>query len=55
MTSTQGHARILALDSSEALMVEGVVDILTHKDVPGTNSYGVIIKDELIFAVDEVS
>ena len=55
VTSTRGHARIIDVDTSEALLTVGVVDVVTHKDVPGKNSYGMKFKDELIFSVDEVS
>ena len=55
MTSKYGHARILKVDPSEALRVNGVVDVITHKNIPGKNQYGQIKPDEVVFAVEEVS
>lgn len=34
------HARLLAIHTSAALAVPGVVRVLTHVDVPGSNRYG---------------
>ena len=55
MTSKCGHAQILDIDISEAVKVAGVVDVLTHKDIPGKNEFGMLVPDEVVFAVDEVS
>ena len=55
MKSKYGHAHILDIDISEALKVVGVVDVITHKDIPGNNEYGFVVPDEVVFAVDEVS
>ncbi|KAK2140392.1 hypothetical protein LSH36_1368g00050 [Paralvinella palmiformis] len=54
VTSKYGHARILKVDPSEALRVNGVVDVITHKNIPGKNQYGQIKPDEVVFAVEEV-
>ncbi|MDR1797428.1 MAG: molybdopterin-dependent oxidoreductase [Clostridiales Family XIII bacterium] len=35
--ATVSHARILSIDTSEAEQMEGVVRVLTHKDVKGNN------------------
>jgi CO/xanthine dehydrogenase Mo-binding subunit len=43
--SQQPHARLLALDTSRAEAVPGVVAILTAKDVP-VNEYGLIMPDQ---------
>jgi len=40
------HARIASIDASEAIATEGVVRVLTHKDIPGANGYGVLKKDQ---------
>lgn len=37
-----------------ALAVEGVVDVVTAKDVPGSNNFGVLKSDEELFATDKV-
>ncbi|XP_069471537.1 aldehyde oxidase 1-like [Ambystoma mexicanum] len=51
VTSTRAHAKILKIDDTEARKVPGVVDVITAKDVPGSNQLAV--GDEL-FASDEV-
>ena len=34
VTSTKPHAKILDIDPSEALLIDGVVDFVSHKDLP---------------------
>jgi CO/xanthine dehydrogenase Mo-binding subunit len=41
----RAHARILGIDTTQAEALEGVVMVLTAKDVP-VNEYGLIIKDQ---------
>jgi len=53
--STKAHARLLNVDPTDALSMPGVVDFISHKDVPGANSFGPAEKDEEIFATDFVS
>jgi len=53
--STKPHARIKGLDARNALEMNGVVDFVTAKDIPGRNAIGVNLRDELCFAVDEVT
>ncbi len=48
--STVAHGKILSLDISEALKMEGVVHVFTHSDVTGENQIGGIIPDEPLFA-----
>jgi CO/xanthine dehydrogenase Mo-binding subunit len=43
--SEQPHARLLAIDTSKAEALPGVVAVLTAKDVP-VNEYGLIIADQ---------
>ena len=50
MVSTKAHARILNVDPSKALQMQGVVDYVSWKDIPGENKHGVIIQDEKVFA-----
>ena len=54
--SSRAHAKIVNVDASEALREAGVVDFLTHKDVPGSSNrfHTVIANDEFLFAEDEV-
>ncbi|NWY50174.1 AOXB oxidase, partial [Chionis minor] len=49
VTSIKAHAKIISIDTSEALQVPGVVDVVTAKDVPGENG-----KDEQAYADDKV-
>ena len=51
--STQAHARIVSIDTSEAADLPGVVAILTHKDVP-VNEYGLIHKDQPALSGEKV-
>jgi len=52
--SSRPHARIKSINIKEALEIEGIVKILTHKDIPGKPFYGVIKKDQPLLAVDRV-
>jgi len=46
LRSKVAHALLKEIDVSEALKVPGVVQIFTHTDIPGINSYGIIFKDQ---------
>ncbi len=46
------HAKILGIDTSEAHKVSGVVAIFTAKDVPGTNRFGVEMRDRPVLCDD---
>ena len=48
------HGRIISMDLSAVKNAPGVIGVLTAKDVPGENNYGVVLKDDPIFAFDEV-
>ncbi|MCK4660425.1 MAG: xanthine dehydrogenase family protein [Phycisphaerae bacterium] len=52
--SPEAHARVLSLDTSKALAVEGVVGVYTHKDVGGTNRHGLIRRDHPVLVEDHV-
>lgn len=52
--STHARAKILSVDTSTAEGMPGVKAIISHRDVPGSNLVGGGIKDEPVFAVDEV-
>ncbi|KAK7505492.1 hypothetical protein BaRGS_00003237 [Batillaria attramentaria] len=51
--STKARARLVKVDPSAALAMPGVVDFVTHTDIPGSNSWGLHVKDDVVFAVDE--
>lgn len=48
------HGNILALNLDEALAMEGVVRIITYKDIPGKNQIGGIVPDEPLLAESAV-
>jgi CO/xanthine dehydrogenase Mo-binding subunit len=54
LRSPHAHARILSIDVSQALTVEGVHAVLTHEDVPGEKRYGLEFQDQPVLAIDRV-
>ncbi len=54
LRSPHAHARIVAIDISEALTMEGVHAVLTHDDVPGKKHYGLEFADQPVLAIDRV-
>jgi CO/xanthine dehydrogenase Mo-binding subunit len=48
------HARLIAVHTDEAERTEGVVRVLTARDVPGLNRFGQIIRDFRVFADDKI-
>ena len=52
--SRVAHGRIVSMDLSAVRAAAGVVAVLTAADIPGENNYGPILKDDPIFAFDEV-
>lgn len=48
------YAKINSIDISEAEKIPGVVKILTHKDVPGLNAFGIAIQDQPVLCYDYV-
>eukprot|EP01128_Nolandella_sp_AFSM9_P010357 TRINITY_DN7138_c0_g1_i1.p1 TRINITY_DN7138_c0_g1~~TRINITY_DN7138_c0_g1_i1.p1 ORF type:complete len:1292 (-),score=300.19 TRINITY_DN7138_c0_g1_i1:42-3917(-) len=52
--SSRAHAKIVSIDASEALAIEGVVDFISAKDIPGKNQVGPVFKDDELFATEEV-
>lgn len=53
--SGQAHARILSLDASAALALPGVKGVITARDVPGLNAYGILTADQPVFCAEEVN
>lgn len=43
------HAEVVSVDVSEAEKMPGVVRVLTAKDVPGENVYGLLVPDQPVF------
>jgi len=50
--SPYASARILSVDTADAMKVPGIIAILTAKDIPGENQLGPVVKDEVCLAVD---
>jgi xanthine dehydrogenase large subunit len=49
VTAPYAHARVLAIDSSQALDMPGVLAVLSAADVPGENDTGPVRHDEPLF------
>ncbi|OMF15423.1 xanthine dehydrogenase subunit D [Paenibacillus amylolyticus] len=54
LRSEYPHARLLSIDTSEAEALEGVYAVLTSKDVPGLNRFGIATPDQPVFCEDMV-
>ena len=52
--STEAHARLKSVDISEAAEIDGVIKIITAKDIPGENKVPVIFNDMPFLAEDVV-
>lgn len=47
-------AKISSINTKEAEELPGVYAVLTHKDVPGLNRFGIVIPDQPVFCNDKV-
>ena len=54
VVSSKAHARIVKIDPSAALSLDGVHSFVDHTDVPGLNMWRFDIPSEEIFASKEV-
>ena len=54
IASPVAHGKIMSLNSGELAKLDGIVEVITHADVPGHNLYGPVIKDERFLAEDIV-
>lgn len=54
LRSAYPYARLLSVDTSEAEAMEGVYAVLTAKDVPGLNRFGIATPDQPVFCEDVV-
>ena len=52
--SPHAHARIVAIDATEARSLPGVRAVLMHEDVPGAKTYGLEFPDQPVLAGDRV-
>ncbi|KAJ1982432.1 hypothetical protein H4R34_001725 [Dimargaris verticillata] len=49
------RAKIISIDASALQTIKGVVGFYTHKDVPGSNLFGPVVQDEVIFAEEDIN
>ena len=54
LRSPHPRARILGIDTSQAEGLDGVRCVLTHRDVPGSKIFGMVVYDQPVLAFDEV-
>lgn len=52
--SIHHHARILGIDASQTLGMQGVLAVITSADVPGEKTFGALLQDQPVLAVGEV-
>ena len=52
--SARVHAKIISIDTSAAEDLNGVLRVLTHKDVTGDNAYGKRLRDQQVFCDKKV-
>jgi xanthine dehydrogenase molybdopterin binding subunit/xanthine dehydrogenase small subunit len=50
--SPHARAKVVSIDTREAVKADGVVAVLTAKDVPGLNDVGAVRHDEPLFAAE---
>lgn len=50
LRSSYPYARILSIDITGAEAMEGIFAVLTFKDVPGLNRFGIATPDQPVFA-----
>jgi xanthine dehydrogenase D subunit len=48
------HAKILNIDTTEAENLAGVIAVLTYKDIPGFNGFGIVDPDQPVLCEDLV-
>ncbi|NLI56557.1 xanthine dehydrogenase family protein molybdopterin-binding subunit [bacterium] len=54
LRSKYPHALIKKIDVSKALELNGVIAVLTYKDIPGLNGFGIAIQDQPVLCYDKV-
>ena len=54
LRSPHPHAEIVGIDAGRALRLDGIVTVLTARDVPGKNSYGRRLKDQSVLVEQRV-
>ncbi|PYF05217.1 xanthine dehydrogenase subunit D [Ureibacillus chungkukjangi] len=54
LRSAYPHAKILSINTAEAEKLPGVASVITYKDVPGMNRFGIIIPDQPVLCEERV-
>ncbi|WP_265332430.1 xanthine dehydrogenase family protein molybdopterin-binding subunit [Zhaonella formicivorans] len=54
LRSAYAHAKIIAIDTAAAEKIPGVRAVLTAKDIPGVNKFGLAIQDQPVLAESKV-
>ncbi|MGC8943267.1 MAG: xanthine dehydrogenase family protein molybdopterin-binding subunit [Caldisericia bacterium] len=54
LRSKYPHALIKKIDISKALELKGVITVLTYKDIPGLNGFGIAVQDQPVLCHDKV-
>ncbi len=54
LRSRYPHALIKKIDTSKAKALKGVVAVVTWKDVPGLNGFGIVVPDQPVLCEDKV-
>ncbi|MER9017086.1 molybdopterin cofactor-binding domain-containing protein [Mesorhizobium sp. M0898] len=48
------HARIVSIDTSAAEALPGVAAVVTHRDIAGSNAFGIVVQDQPALCFDKV-
>lgn len=54
LRSEYPHAKIKSIDTEAAKNLPGVICVLTHKDIPGFNGFGIVVPDQPVLCSDVV-
>ncbi len=54
LLSSQAHALVKSIDTSEAEAMDGVHAVLTARDIPGANIFGIALPDQQVLAENKV-
>ncbi len=54
LRSSYPHAEIISIDTSAARVMPGVRAVITAKDIPGTNRFGLSMEDQPVLASEKV-
>lgn len=48
------HARIVSIDTSAAEALDGIIAVVTHRDIQGENAFGIVVQDQPALCFDKV-